>query len=88
MILFSGEKLRELRETAGLTQSALASKTGLHIVTIGYYEIGKREPKATQLKLLADALGVNMEAFFITHGKEGTLKRTKKGQSKKQRKER
>lgn len=88
MILFSGKKLRALREKAELTQSVLASKTGLHIVTIGYYEIGKREPKATQLKILADALEVNMEAFFITHRKEGALKEAKERQSNKQRKER
>lgn len=85
--MFSGERLKELREDAGLTQSALASKTGLHIVTIGYYEIGKREPKATQLKLLADALKVNMEAFFITNRitnrREGVLKETKERHSKK-----
>lgn len=51
-----------------MSQSELANKTGLHIVTIGKYEIDWREPKATQLKLLADALGVKMEAFFNLKG--------------------
>lgn len=64
MMLFNGKKLKEIREYRGLTQRALAKKTGLHITTIGKYEINRREPKATQLKLLSDALGVMMEDFF------------------------
>jgi transcriptional regulator with XRE-family HTH domain len=36
----------------------LASKTALHITTIGNYEIGWREPRAARLKRLADAFGI------------------------------
>lgn len=64
-ILFDGKRLKEIRERGGLTQNELARKTGLHITTIGNYEINRREPKATQLKILADALGTKMEDFFI-----------------------
>jgi transcriptional regulator with XRE-family HTH domain len=63
-VMFSGKRLKKIREGKGLSQIQLAEKTGLHITTIGNYEIDRREPKATQLKRLADALGVNMEAFF------------------------
>jgi transcriptional regulator with XRE-family HTH domain len=63
-VLFSGKLLKEVRKARGVTQKALAQKTGLHITTIAYYEIDRREPKATQLKLIADALGVRMEKFF------------------------
>lgn len=63
-IMFSGQKLKEIREARGLSQRKLAEITGLHITTIGNYEINRREPKATQLKRLADALSVKMEAFF------------------------
>ena len=62
--MFSGKRLKEIRESQGLSQSQLAKKTGLHITTIGNYEIDRREPKATQLKRLADALSVKMEMFF------------------------
>ncbi|MDH3973503.1 MAG: helix-turn-helix transcriptional regulator [Deltaproteobacteria bacterium] len=62
--MFKGKNLKEIRESKGLSQSQLADKTGLHITTIGNYEIDRREPKATQLKKLADALGVKMEEFF------------------------
>lgn len=63
-ILFIGKRLKEVRESMGLTQRELAEKTGLHRTTIGNYEIDRREPKAIQLKFLADALGVKMEEFL------------------------
>ena len=72
-VLFKGKKLKEIRERKGLTQDELAIKTGLHLTTIGKYEIDSREPKATQLKRLADALGVRMEEFF-----KGSKKSSKK----------
>ncbi|MFQ5736775.1 MAG: helix-turn-helix domain-containing protein [Thermodesulfobacteriota bacterium] len=79
-ILFRGKRLKAIRENRGLTQGQLAKLTGLHITTIGNYEIDRREPKATQLKLLADALAVSMEEFFEDHKKEVTRKnKTKKG---------
>lgn len=74
MILFDGKRLKELRESRGLTQNELALKAGLHLTTIGCYEINRREPKATQLKILADALGVKMEAFFTNHNEEVNAK--------------
>lgn len=63
-VMFRGTNLKEIRESKGLSQKQLAQKTGLSLTTIGYYEINSREPKATQLKRLADALGVKMEIFF------------------------
>ncbi len=63
-VLFKGKRLKEIRESRGLSQRELAENTGLHITTIGNYEIDRREPKATQLKLMADALKVRMEDFF------------------------
>lgn len=77
-VLFIGYKLKEIRENQNLTQNELAIRTGLHITTIGNYEIDRREPKATQLKLMADALGVSMEDFFIDHKKEVNTKNPNK----------
>ena len=77
-VLFIGAKLKECREKRSLTQNELAIKTGLHITTIGNYEIDRREPKATQLKLLADALDVSLEDFFADNNKEVTTRATKK----------
>lgn len=63
-----GKKLKKLRVEKGLTQRELAQKTGLHITTIANYEINRREPKANQVKLLTEALGVEMGELFTMEG--------------------
>jgi transcriptional regulator with XRE-family HTH domain len=57
------ERLRELREQAGLTQAALAERSALSIGAVRNYEQGLREPYWAALFMLADALGVSSEAF-------------------------
>lgn len=58
-----GEKLRELRESKGLTRAALAEASAVPFGTIHGYEAGRRAPAlATTLKL-ARALGVDCTAF-------------------------
>lgn len=57
------ERLKDLRERAGLTQAALAKKSGLSLGAIRNYEQGIREPYWTAVFKLADALGVTSEAF-------------------------
>jgi transcriptional regulator with XRE-family HTH domain len=60
------EKLKQLREKAGLTQSALASATGLGLGTIRDYEQGKKEPTLRSAARLAAALGATVEEFVGT----------------------
>lgn len=55
-----GEKLREARKAAGLTQAQLAERVGCTQKDIARWESG-REPKALTLKKLAQALGSNMD---------------------------
>lgn len=43
-----------------LTQKALAEKAAMHEVSLRYYEIGVRKPKADQLQKLASALEVDI----------------------------
>jgi transcriptional regulator with XRE-family HTH domain len=57
------ERLRGLREKAGLTQEGLAARCGVSVGTIRNYEQGIREPYWRGLFQLADALGVSVEAF-------------------------
>jgi transcriptional regulator with XRE-family HTH domain len=57
------DRLRELREAAGLTQEALADATGLSLGAVRNYEQGIREPYWSTIFKLADALGVSVEAF-------------------------
>jgi transcriptional regulator with XRE-family HTH domain len=52
------ERLREVRETRGLSQAGLAGKTGLQATAISHFETGTRSPSFDNLKRLADALNV------------------------------
>ena len=62
MVTFA-ERLRELREKAGLTQQQLADASGLPVGSLRNYEQGQREPYWQVVFRLADALGVSCEAF-------------------------
>jgi transcriptional regulator with XRE-family HTH domain len=55
-----GERLRELRERAGLSQAQLAAASGLPIASIRNWEYGRREPLLTAAGQLAAALGVEV----------------------------
>jgi transcriptional regulator with XRE-family HTH domain len=58
-----GERLRELRESAGLTQQQLADAAGVPIGSIRNYEQGQREPYWDVVYRLAPVLGVGCDAF-------------------------
>lgn len=53
-----GERIRNARKKAGLTQEALAAKVNLATVTIRQYEADKRYPKADNLLKIASALHI------------------------------
>jgi transcriptional regulator with XRE-family HTH domain len=53
-----GDRIREYRKQAGLTQKQLGEKLGVSNVNIGQYERGLRNPKLPQLKRIADALDI------------------------------
>src|SRR4051794_29673071 len=57
------ERLKQLREAAGLSQYALAKLTGLSKQAVNKLEAGGREPAWGTIQLLAKALGVTCEAF-------------------------
>ena len=56
-----GERLLELRRAAGLSQDQLASRVGLDRRSIQRYERAERDPRFTDLLLIADALGQTIE---------------------------
>ena len=58
-----GEKLRQLRERAGLTQEQLAAASGVNLWTVRGYEQGRREPNWKGAIVLTRALGVTVEEF-------------------------
>lgn len=57
------QRLRELREYKGLTQAALASRSGLRQASIADYERGRSEPTWSSVLALADALGISPDDF-------------------------
>src|SRR5271169_2569657 len=58
-----GAKLKAAREAAGLTQSQLAARSGLHLGAVFKLEQGKREPSWETVQRLAAVLGVDCRAF-------------------------
>lgn len=69
-----GAAVREFRTAAGLSQDALAERSDMHRTYIGGIERGERNVSFTNLRRLADALGVRvsevvMRAEAIEHGR-------------------
>src|SRR6187549_3514867 len=59
-----GDRLQQLREGAGLSQSELAGRAGVSLRSIQNWEQGHRRPKAEALLALARALGVPVESLI------------------------
>lgn len=60
-----GDKIKELRGRAGMSQPQLAERAGVHVHSLRSYEAGRRGdwfPLSVAVKL-ADALGVSVEEF-------------------------
>ncbi len=56
-----GDRIQELRKAKGLTQEALAAKSGLHRVYLAQLESGRNQnPQLDTLQRLAKALGVSL----------------------------
>lgn len=61
---WSGARLRELRQVAGMTQAALALASGCSQGRISDWESDVNEPLASQVGKIADALGVDPGELF------------------------
>lgn len=55
-----GERIREARKNAGLTQKELGNKIGVSGALIGQYETGIRNPKIETLQKICNAIGVDL----------------------------
>ncbi len=62
-----GERIKQLREFLGLTQTEFASRIGLTYKMLGLYERGKYEPPEKVLKLISSTFGVSYE--WLKEGK-------------------
>ncbi|MBR2382018.1 MAG: helix-turn-helix domain-containing protein [Clostridia bacterium] len=61
-----GKKLKTLRKNKGLTQVELAEILGLSRPTISNYEVNRRSPSLTDLKMFAEFYGVGLDYFGTT----------------------
>ncbi|MGL4321197.1 MAG: helix-turn-helix domain-containing protein, partial [Paracoccaceae bacterium] len=59
-----GHRLRFIRERAGLSQRALATKTGVPNSTISLIESGKMNPSVGALRRVLDGIPISLSAFF------------------------
>jgi transcriptional regulator with XRE-family HTH domain len=59
-----GGRVRELRQSKGLSQEELAFKAGMHRTYLGGIERGERNPALKNIAAIADALGVSLSDLF------------------------
>jgi transcriptional regulator with XRE-family HTH domain len=59
-----GNRLREVREAAGVSQEKLAELAGLHRTYVSSVERGKRNISLQNIERLALALGVSMKELM------------------------
>jgi transcriptional regulator with XRE-family HTH domain len=59
-----GDRIRELREAAGLGREQLADGAGVSARAVIQWELGEREPGWFNMLALAEALGVQVTAFL------------------------
>ena len=59
-----GQRVRELRLAAGMTQEDLAERCGLFRTYLSRIETGRANPTLTMIYALATSLGVAVPAFF------------------------
>ena len=57
-------RVKQLRETKGLTQAALAKRANLHRVYVAQIEAQTKVPSLAALERLAKALGVPVTALL------------------------
>lgn len=62
--LTTGERIRILRDRAGLTLRDLADRSGTHVSTIHGIESDKTQARVETLRVLAAALGVTVAALL------------------------
>lgn len=59
-----GDRIRELRAAAGLTQEDLSERCGLFRTYMSRIETGKANPTLTMIHALAESLGVSVVDLF------------------------
>ncbi len=69
-----GLRIKELRESIGLTQTELAQKSKLARTVIPMIENGQRYPSEKTLSKIIEAMGVSMEDVYTDEVREQAIK--------------
>ncbi len=64
IVVIFGQRLKQAREKANLTQAELAEKVGVSTNFIGMVERAERNTKFANVYNLITALGYTLESFF------------------------
>lgn len=56
-----GQKVKNIRERLGFTQSDLSQKSGVSLSTVQKLEGGKNKPRRPTLRVVAESLGLSLE---------------------------
>ena len=59
-----GKRIKFLREQRGLTQQALAEKSGISLNYLGKIEVAMNKPRLKTIFKIAEALEINPYEFF------------------------
>lgn len=70
--MFDATRMKELRTRAGLSQAALAKKSGLSLGSLRNWEQGRRAPSVAAVIVLAQAFGVPTADLLAAKGKKRT----------------
>jgi transcriptional regulator with XRE-family HTH domain len=65
-IPYNAEKIRDLRERAGLSREQLAERTGHHPASLRNIEGNRKNASAVSLARIACALGVDLDDITLT----------------------
>ncbi len=68
-----GDRIREARQAAGLSQEKLGEKLGVSFQAVSSWETGKFMPGPEHLPALAAALDLSLDALFTEGAKDWTL---------------
>lgn len=61
---YVGNKIKELRKAAGMTQTELAARLGISPSAVGMYEQGRREPDREMIIKLCTVFGVSSDSLI------------------------
>ena len=61
--------IREWRNARFLTQGELGQMVGVSYFTVSNWELGIKQPRAKNLRAVAEALGIRPEQIVLTEGK-------------------